>query len=57
MVFNNRLSEVAEEEGLIAEEQEGFWKQRGCRDQGCVIDEQLELNDMVEEKAMAGKKA
>ena len=24
---------------------------------GCVIDEHLELNDMVEEKAMAGKKA
>ena len=24
---------------------------------GCVIDEYLELNDMVEEKAMAGKKA
>ena len=24
---------------------------------GCVIDEHLELNDMVEEKAMAGNKA
>ena len=24
---------------------------------GCVFDEHLELNDMVEEKAMAGKKA
>ena len=24
---------------------------------GCVIDEHLELNDMVQEKAMAGKKA
>ena len=33
MVLNNRLSGVAEEEGLIAEEQGGFRKQRGCRDQ------------------------
>ena len=33
MVLNNRLSGVAEEEGLIAEEQGGFRKQRECRDQ------------------------
>ena len=33
MVLNNRLLGVAEEEGLIAEEQGGFWKQRECRDQ------------------------
>ena len=33
MILNNRLSGVAEEEGLIANEQGGFRKQRGCRDQ------------------------
>ena len=33
MVLNVRLSTVAEEEGLIAEEQGGFQKMRGCRDQ------------------------
>ena len=33
MVLNGRLSVVAEEEGLIAEEQGGFRKMRGCRDQ------------------------
>ena len=33
MILNSRLSGVAEEEGLIAEEQGGFQKQRGCRDQ------------------------
>ena len=33
MMLNARLSDVAEEEGLIAEEQGGFHKQRGCRDQ------------------------
>ena len=33
MVLNNRLSSVAEEKGLIADEQGGFRKQRGCRDQ------------------------
>ena len=33
MILNNRLSGVAEEEGLIADEQGGFRKQRGCRDQ------------------------
>ena len=33
MVLNNRLSSVAEEEGLIADEQGGFRKRRGCRDQ------------------------
>ena len=32
-VLNNRLSCVAEDEGLIAEEQVGFRKHRGCRDQ------------------------
>ena len=32
-VLNNRLSCVAEDEGLIAEEQAGFRKHRGCRDQ------------------------
>ena len=31
MVLNNRLSSVAEEEGLIADEQRGFRKRRGCR--------------------------
>ena len=33
MILSARLSDVAEEEGLIAEEQGGFHKQRGCRDQ------------------------
>ncbi len=33
MILNARLTDVAEEEGLIAEEQDGFHKQRGCRDQ------------------------
>ena len=33
MVLNNCLSIVAEEEGLIADEQGGFMKQRGCNDQ------------------------
>ena len=33
MILNARLIDVAEEEGLIAEEQGGFHKQRGCRDQ------------------------
>ena len=33
MILNMRLSTVAEEEGLIAEEQRGFRKMRGCRDQ------------------------
>ena len=33
MILNDRLSGVAEEEGLIADEQGGFRKQRGCRDQ------------------------
>jgi hypothetical protein len=33
MLLNARLSSVAEEEGLIAEEQGGFRKQRRCREQ------------------------
>ena len=33
MILDMRLSTVAEEEGLIAEEQGGFRKMRGCRDQ------------------------
>ena len=33
MVLNNCLSSVAEAEGLIADDQGGFRKQRGCRDQ------------------------
>ena len=33
MILNARLTGVAEGEGLIAEEQGGFRKQRGCRDQ------------------------
>ena len=32
-VLNNRLSSLAEEEGLIANEQAGFQKHMGCRDQ------------------------
>ena len=32
-VLNNRLSSLAEEEGLIADEQVGFQKHMGCRDQ------------------------
>ena len=32
MLLNARLTDVAEGEGLIAEEQGGFHKQRGCRD-------------------------
>ena len=32
-VLNNRLSSLAEEEGLIADEQAGFRKHMGCRDQ------------------------
>ena len=32
-ILNTRLSLVAEEDGLIAEKQGGFRKQRGCRDQ------------------------
>ena len=32
MILNARLTDVAEGEGLIAEEQGGFHKQRGCRD-------------------------
>ena len=37
MVLNNRLSSVAEEEDLIADEQGGFRKQRGCRDQVLML--------------------
>ena len=33
MILNARLSDEAESKGLIAEEQSGFRKQRGCRDQ------------------------
>ena len=33
MILNMRLSMVAEGEGLLAEEQGGFQKMRGCRDQ------------------------
>ena len=33
MILNMRLSTVAEEEGLIAKEQGGLRKMRGCRDQ------------------------
>ena len=33
MVLNNRLSSVAKEEGLVADEQGGFRKWRGCKDQ------------------------
>ena len=33
VILNARLTNVAEGEGLIAEEQGGFRKQRGCRDQ------------------------
>ena len=33
IILNAKLSGVAEEEGLIAEEQCEFRKQRGCRDQ------------------------
>ena len=33
MILNARLSDVAEENGLIAEVQGGVRKQRGCRDQ------------------------
>ena len=32
-VLNNRLSSLAEEEGLIANEQASFRKHMGCRDQ------------------------
>ena len=37
MVLNNHLSSVAEEEGLIADEQGGFRKRRGCRDQVLTV--------------------
>ena len=37
MILNNRLSGEAEEEGLIADEQGGFRKQRGCRDHAGVV--------------------
>ena len=37
MVLNSRLAGVAEEEGLMAEKQEGFRKQRGCRDHDQVL--------------------
>ena len=33
MILNARLTDVTERRGLIAEEQGGFRKQRGCRDQ------------------------
>ena len=33
MILNARLTDVTEGEGLISEEQGGFRKQRGCRDQ------------------------
>ena len=33
IILNARLTDVTEREGLIAEEQGGFRKQRGCRDQ------------------------
>ena len=33
MVLNNRLSTLTEEEGLIADEQAGFRKHVGCREQ------------------------
>ena len=32
-ILENRLSSMAEEKGLIVEEQGGFRKKRGCRDQ------------------------
>ena len=37
IILNARLSDVAEENGLIAEEQGGFSKQRGCRDQVLTV--------------------
>ena len=44
-VLNNRSSCVAEDEGLIAEEQAGFRKHRGCRDQvlALVLLSQMEV--------------
>ena len=33
MILNARLTDVTEGEGLISEEQGGFRKQKGCRDQ------------------------
>ena len=45
MALNMRLSMVAEGEGLIAEEQGGFRKMRGCRDQvlSLVLYGQMEM--------------
>ena len=37
MILNARLSSVAEEEGLIVEQQGGFRKQRRCRDQVLML--------------------
>ena len=37
MILNARLTDVVEGEGLIAEEQGGFRKQRGCRDQVLML--------------------
>ena len=36
MILNTRLSDEAKEEGLIAEEQGGFRRQMGCRDEGLM---------------------
>ena len=49
-VLNNRLSCVAEDEGLIAEEQAGFRKHRGCRDQvlALVLLSQMEVAKRAE---------
>ena len=37
MILNARLSDVAEENGLIAEEQDRFRKEKGCRDQVLML--------------------
>ena len=37
MILNARLTDVAEEERLIVEEQGGFRKQRGCREQVLML--------------------
>ena len=51
MILNARLSDFAEEEGIIAEEQGGFCKQRGCRDQVLTL---VLLGQTVMAKAAKG---
>ena len=53
-ILNARLPLVAEEDGLIAEEQGGLHKQRGCRDQilSLILLGQMEMAKTVDSEGI-----